>query len=197
MTLVIINGILTFMLTPGKWITSHYWFDGVFNPTYWPSLIIRLLIMGGIAGMYALVTSSRIKDPEFRTYMVRYCAKWLLPIFVVGPFVSYWFLTQIPQATIATIFTGIQSSGRGQLLYSQPGALFELYFVGYGAPVCLLWTVSQSEGLYLPHSHFVHDLRPCRNRYDRMDAGDVAEAVCYLQLHVLQRHSEQRCERAF
>lgn len=113
MTLVIINGILTFMLTPGKWLASHYWFDGVFNPTYWPSLLIRILIMLAIAGMYALVTSSRIKDPEFRTYMVRFCAKWLVPVFVLGPIASLWFLSQIPQAAITTIFTGIQSSGVG------------------------------------------------------------------------------------
>ncbi|MCA0314978.1 MAG: cytochrome c [Candidatus Melainabacteria bacterium] len=112
-TLVIINGIITFMLTPGKWTESHNWLDGFLNPTYWPGLIIRMLIMGAIAGMYALVTSSRIKDPHFRTYMVRFCAKWLLPIFILGPIVSYFYLKQIPQAAVDTIFTGIQTSGVG------------------------------------------------------------------------------------
>ncbi len=112
-TLVIINGILTFMLTPGKWMTSHYWLDGVFNPTYFPSLTIRILIMLAIAGMYALITSSRIKEPKFRAFMVRYCAKWLLPVFVLGPIATIWFFTQIPQASISTIFTGIHASGLG------------------------------------------------------------------------------------
>lgn len=112
-TLVIINGILTFMLTPGKWLVSHSWVDGIFNPTYFPSLVIRILIMFAIAGMYALITSSRIQDPEFRTYMVRFCAKWLCPVFVLGPIASFWFLSQIPQAAIDTIYTGIQSSGVG------------------------------------------------------------------------------------
>jgi cytochrome c553 len=112
-TLVIINGILTFMLTPGKWLTSHYWFDGVFNATYFPSLTIRLLIMVAIAGMYALVTSSRIKEPKFRVFMVRYCAKWLLPVFLLGPIAMVWFLSQIPHAAVTTIFTGIQASGVG------------------------------------------------------------------------------------
>jgi cytochrome bd-type quinol oxidase subunit 1 len=112
-TLVIINGILTFMLTPGKWLTSHNWIDGVFNPTYFPSLAIRLLIMMAIAGMYALVTSSRIKEPKFRVFMVRYCARWLLPVFLVGPLVTLWFLSQIPQSAISTIYTGIQTSGVG------------------------------------------------------------------------------------
>lgn len=112
-TLVIINGILTFMLTPGKWMVNHYWLDGVFNPTYFPSLGIRILIMLAIAGMYALVTSSRIKEPKFRAFMVRYCAKWLLPVFILGPIFMIWFLTQIPQASVTTIFTGIQTSGVG------------------------------------------------------------------------------------
>ncbi|MBA3857491.1 MAG: hypothetical protein C0507_11340 [Cyanobacteria bacterium PR.3.49] len=112
-TLVIINGILTFMLTPGKWLTTHNWMDGVFNPTYFPSLCIRLLIMLAIAGMYALITSSMIKESKFRTVMVRYAAKWLLPIFMLGPLATIWFLTQVPQASIDTIFTGIQSSGVG------------------------------------------------------------------------------------
>ncbi|MBS1996103.1 MAG: cytochrome ubiquinol oxidase subunit I [Cyanobacteria bacterium SZAS LIN-2] len=112
-TLVIINGILTFMLTPGKWITSHWWFDGVFNPTYFPSLAIRLLIMLAIAGMYALVTCTRIKEPKFRVFMVRYCAKWLLPVFLLGPICTIWFLTQIPQTTLSTILVGIQNSGVG------------------------------------------------------------------------------------
>ncbi len=112
-TLVIINGILTFMLTPGKWLTTHNWMDGVFNPTYFPSLCIRLLIMLAIAGMYALITSSTISESKFRTVMVRYAAKWLLPVFILGPLATIWFLSQVPQACLDTIFTGIQSSGVG------------------------------------------------------------------------------------
>lgn len=113
MTLVIINGILTFMLTPNKWLETHNWIDGVFNPTYWPSLFIRLLIMFAIAGMYALLTATRIAEPKFRKSMVRYCATWLLPVFILGPVVTFWFLHQIPQAAVENIFTGIQTSGVG------------------------------------------------------------------------------------
>ena len=48
-TLIIINGILTFMLTPGDtWLAvagtgheaSKFW-NAFFNPTYWPSLLLR------------------------------------------------------------------------------------------------------------------------------------------------------------
>ncbi|HEY9686253.1 MAG TPA: cytochrome ubiquinol oxidase subunit I [Coleofasciculaceae cyanobacterium] len=113
-TLIIINGIITFMLTPGNWLTSHNIFEGFFNPTYWPSVLLRLLIMFGLAGMYALITSSRIRDDEaFRTYMLRYSAKWLLPIFFLGPLAGLWYFSNIPQAAIDTIFTGIHASGVG------------------------------------------------------------------------------------
>ncbi|MBX9685715.1 MAG: cytochrome ubiquinol oxidase subunit I, partial [Candidatus Obscuribacterales bacterium] len=113
MTLAVINGVLTFMLTPGSWLKSHYWLEGVINPTYFPSLILRLLIMFAIAGMYAMVTSCRLKDEHLRTFMVRFCAKWLLPVFILGPIIGIWYLYSIPQAAVANIFTGIQSSGIG------------------------------------------------------------------------------------
>ena len=112
-TLVIINGILTFMLTPGKWIQTHNWLDGFLNPTYFPSLFIRILIMLAIAGIYALVTSSRIKDDNLREKMVKYSAKWLMPVFVAGPIIGFWYFTQIPHETIMTIANGIQTSGVG------------------------------------------------------------------------------------
>ena len=41
LSLVIINGIITFMLTPGRWLETHAFWDGFFNPTYWPSLVLR------------------------------------------------------------------------------------------------------------------------------------------------------------
>ena len=121
-TLVIINGILTFMLHTGQMAPQPLLAGRCFNPTYWPSLAIRLLIMMAIAGMYALVTSSRIKDPKFRMFMVRYCATWLLPVFLLGPLCTLWFLSQIPHAAMTTIFTGIQTSGVGN--FSVLAALF-------------------------------------------------------------------------
>jgi cytochrome d ubiquinol oxidase subunit I len=113
LTLVTINGMLTFMLTPGRWLQTHSWLDGYFNPSYWPSNFLRVLIMMGIAGMYALITSSLIKDLDFRTKMLRYSAKWLLPIFFVGPIIGFWYFTTVPQAAIQTIFTGVHTTGLG------------------------------------------------------------------------------------
>lgn len=117
-TLVIINGILTFMLTPGKWLESGYWGDGFFNPTYWPSLVMRLVIMAALAGMYALATGALLpqkneSEEKFRTYLLRYASKWFLPLFFLGPIVAWWYFSNIPAEVTQNIFTGIQSSGVG------------------------------------------------------------------------------------
>lgn len=112
-TLVIINGILTFMLTTGTWPETQYWFDGFFNQTYWPALIMRLCVMAAIAGMYALVTSAKLPLGTFRTQMLRYSAKWFLPIFIIGPLVAYWYLANLPGDVLTNITTGIQASGIG------------------------------------------------------------------------------------
>lgn len=130
-TLVIINGILSFMLTPGNWVESKLWYEGFFNPTYWPSLFLRIFVMLAIAGMYSLVTSARIKnkdykelkvenpDPEhkneddFRAYMLKYSSKWFFPVFVLGPIFGFWFFSQVPGNVLDNIFNGIQASGVG------------------------------------------------------------------------------------
>ncbi len=81
-TLIIINGILTFMLTPGAaWLSvagtgaesSRFW-NAFFNPTYWPSLAMRTLVCISLAGIWALVTGSRIdaeKQPELKSSYLR------------------------------------------------------------------------------------------------------------------------------
>lgn len=112
-TLVLINGILTFMLTPGHWVKSHYWLEGFFNETYWPSLFMRLIIMFALAGMYALATASLIKEEDFRAKMLRYAAKWFIPVFILGPIIGYWYFTNLPPDSVHNMMTGIQASGIG------------------------------------------------------------------------------------
>ncbi|MGC2323926.1 MAG: cytochrome ubiquinol oxidase subunit I, partial [Terriglobales bacterium] len=38
LSLAVINGIITYMLTPGQWLQSKSFWDGILNPTYLPSL---------------------------------------------------------------------------------------------------------------------------------------------------------------
>jgi mono/diheme cytochrome c family protein len=131
MTLVIINGILTYMLTPSTWIESKYWLDGFFNETYWPSLAIRLIMMMAIAGMYSLLTASRIKDDEpFREKMLKYAAKWFIPIFLLGPIFAFWYFCNLPQDALDTVFTGVQASGIGNFSIMARSLYLSLFLSG-------------------------------------------------------------------
>jgi cytochrome bd ubiquinol oxidase subunit I len=123
-TLIIINGILTFMLTPGDtWISvagtgheaSKFW-NAFFNPTYWPSLLLRTGVCTSLAGIWALITSSRIdgdKQPALKTSMVQWSVKWLVPSFVATPFLLVWYLFMVPQSQRALLTLGIDTIAGG------------------------------------------------------------------------------------
>jgi hypothetical protein len=123
-TLVIINGILTFMLTPGDtWLAvagtgneaSKFW-NAFFNPTYWPSLFLRCCVCASLAGIWALITSSRIdgdKHPALKTSLVKWSVKWLVPSFVAIPFLMIWYLWMVPESQRALLSLGIDTIGAG------------------------------------------------------------------------------------
>lgn len=75
-SLVIINGIVTFMLTPGGWLENHQFWTGFFNATYWPSAVIRTLAGTAIAGMFTLLTVSLLPRDGFRRRETRWSAGW-------------------------------------------------------------------------------------------------------------------------
>jgi cytochrome bd-type quinol oxidase subunit 1 len=123
-TLVIINGILTFMLTPGNtWLSvagtgneaSKFWY-AFFNPTYWPSLCLRTCVCASLAGIWALITSSRIdgdKQPALKTSLVKWSCKWLVPSFVAMPFLMVWYLWMVPASQRALLTLGIDTINSG------------------------------------------------------------------------------------
>ena len=123
-TLIIINGILTFMLTPGDtWLAvagtgheaSKFWF-AFFNPTYWPSLFLRVCVCTSLAGIWALITASRIdgdKHPALKTSLVKWSVKWLVPSFVAIPFLMIWYLWMVPESQRALLSLGIDTIGAG------------------------------------------------------------------------------------
>ncbi len=95
-SMVIINGIVTFMLTPGKWIETHAFWTGFFNPTYFPSLAVRTAIALALAGIYALLTASRIRDVELKGRMVKWSVAWILPALATLPPSIWWYIRAIP-----------------------------------------------------------------------------------------------------
>jgi mono/diheme cytochrome c family protein/cytochrome bd-type quinol oxidase subunit 1 len=76
LSLVVINGIVTFMLTPGDWLASGAFLDGFLNPTYWPSLLLRTAVCVMLAGLFALFVAARHPDAEGRRSIVREAAVW-------------------------------------------------------------------------------------------------------------------------
>ena len=124
LTLVIINGILSFMLTPGgTWLSvagtgneSTMFWPAFFNPTYFPSLGIRVLACLSLAGVWALFTLSKINDPAMmktRVAMTRWSASWLVPMFLILPFFLVWFLAMTPQQNRGLLELGMTTIGSG------------------------------------------------------------------------------------
>jgi mono/diheme cytochrome c family protein len=121
-TLVIINGILTFMLTPGQtWLNvagtgheaSKFW-NAFFNPTYWPSLMMRILVCLTLAGVWALITGARIvSQPALKASWLRWTTRWLVPSFVLMPVALVWYLSMVPESQRALLSFGISTIGAG------------------------------------------------------------------------------------
>jgi len=123
-TLIIINGILAFMLTPGDtWLAvagtgheaSKFW-NAFFNPTYWPSLLLRTCVCCSLAGVWALITSSRIdseKQPALKISKVKWSVRWLVPSFVAIPFLMIWYYMMVPSSQQALLSLGIDTINAG------------------------------------------------------------------------------------
>lgn len=104
LSLVVINGIVTFMLTPGKWLETHAFWDGFFNPTYWPSLVLRTGIAIVMAAVFFAFVASRAASAKLPR-ITRYVGFWLL----AGSLVSYagyrWWEVALPD-TVLAVFSG-------------------------------------------------------------------------------------------
>jgi mono/diheme cytochrome c family protein len=97
LSLVVINGIITFMLTPGAWLETRGFWDGILNPTYWPSLVFRTAISVALAGIYALLTASVQKDRELKARVVRWAGAWIIPGLVAAPLAAIWYVGAVPE----------------------------------------------------------------------------------------------------
>lgn len=95
-SLFIINGILSFMMTPGDWVESRSLVDAFFNATFYPSTLLRTMVAVALAGAFALIAASRIPEDDLREKMVRYSGQWLAVAFLLMPVGLVWYLTQVP-----------------------------------------------------------------------------------------------------
>lgn len=80
LSLAVINGILSFMLTPGRWIVTNAFWDGILNPTYLPTLVARTAGALALAGAYGLLTLAWTGNQRLRERLVRPLAfRWVIP----------------------------------------------------------------------------------------------------------------------
>lgn len=76
-SLLVINAILAFMLTPGKWLATQNFWDGIFNPSYLSSTAFRTFLCFALAGSYGLMTATRKFKGEQKDELVKYNGKWI------------------------------------------------------------------------------------------------------------------------
>jgi mono/diheme cytochrome c family protein len=131
MSLFVINGILTFMLTPGRWIVTQSFWDGMFNPTFLPSLLARTAVSVILAGIFGYVT---LPKQEGRDKVARWAALWILGGAMALPLSLWWYFARIPQFSqlyFSGVLTGVRHSVRG-------GLGFTLLALGI-ALLCGIW----------------------------------------------------------
>jgi len=97
-SLAVINGIITFMLTPGDWLATYNVWDGFFNPTYLPSLVFRTLLTLFMAGLFAFYTGSKLADPALKERVLRIASYWSLPALILLPPTAYWYFNALPDS---------------------------------------------------------------------------------------------------
>ncbi len=104
LSLVIIDGILSFMLTPGKWLATGGFWDGFFNPTYFPSLLFRAFVTVMIAGIFGFLVGGFQRDEEFARRMVRICSRWIIAGIAGMIPTGLWYYYAVPATTREVAF---------------------------------------------------------------------------------------------
>lgn len=126
MSLFVINGILSFMLTPGGWLQSGNFWQGFFNPTFWPALVFRTFISLTLAGLYATFTISREKNRDLKTRIMRRNAVFVIGSIILAIPAGLWYFGLIPAEAKAAIMPGMVPSIAIQVMLFASGILLVL-----------------------------------------------------------------------
>lgn len=129
-TMVIIVGILAFMISPGKWVQTGNFFDGFFNQTYWPQLLMRTTLMFGIAAAYAIAVATRIKNADTRSFITKTASKWGIAGLILGGIFFFWYLKALPAESHTLI--GILAPKTLKMGMIVSAGLMILYFLYVG-----------------------------------------------------------------
>lgn len=103
MSLLLINGIIGVMLTPGSWAEDMDFWAGFFNPSFFPSLVFRTFLALMIAATYGYLSASFARDLEVQRAMTRFSAKWALASLVAAICSGWWYLSVLPGQALGLI----------------------------------------------------------------------------------------------
>ncbi|MEZ6035493.1 MAG: cytochrome c [Planctomycetaceae bacterium] len=125
MSLFWINGILSWQLTPGNWLTTHAIADGFFNPGFWPSLLFRTIVCMTLASLIGCVVVNIIPhlSREQRSELIHKSAHLMLPMLAM-PLLGFWFLFSMP------------ADSRGWVLGGSP-AMMLFFMISVGASLAI------------------------------------------------------------
>jgi mono/diheme cytochrome c family protein len=126
LTMVVIVGILTFMMTPGTWNATGAFFDGYFNQSYWPQLFFRTTSMFAIAAVYAVVVAARQPAGPARDLVVRAAAVCGLAGLTLAVPCLAWYRASLP-GEVRGVLEGLLTPGLKAGLLG-PAVLVALYF---------------------------------------------------------------------
>jgi len=106
-SLFIINGILSWQLTPGRWLETHSLVDGFFNPSFWPSLFFRTIVSLTLASLAACVVVNLMTelDRKQKTLLINRVAILLVPM-VAMPLLGLWYLSVMPADSRSWVLGG-------------------------------------------------------------------------------------------
>lgn len=100
MSLLLINGIIGVMLTPGVWSENFDFWAGFFNPSFYPSLLFRTFIAVMIAACYGYFSASFVTDLKVRESMTRFSAKWAIISLMLSIPSAIWYISVLPEPAL-------------------------------------------------------------------------------------------------
>jgi cytochrome bd ubiquinol oxidase subunit I len=105
LSLVVIQGILSFMLTPGRWLTTHGFWGGFFNPTFAPGVVLRTGVSVLLAGAFLTLAAFREQNPNVRARLLPLLGRFQ----IIGAIMAYagyrWWEAVLP-STVRALFSG-------------------------------------------------------------------------------------------
>ena len=132
-SLFFINGILSWQLTPGAWLETHSVWTGFFNPTFFPSLLMRTITSLATAALVSciVINLSRFEQPVKRE-LIQKASHFLLPLVLLIP-TGAWFFAVIPEDSRNWVMGG----SIAMTLFMSLGLVCSVLIGGYA--VLALW----------------------------------------------------------